>query len=293
MCGYIKAPKVQCGKRKRQEELTCPQPTKAPHLNAANLFKSTECLLMSLLRKEVCDEVESPMKEVFSSKAETQLERRRAQQPAFRDRGASAGDRLEGSCLEAPVGRLRSRSCSMEGIEDNSVDSFTKKLFRSSESLHFSGGDKSIPQTNSPFDHEGPAFSSCPGDPKFQNVKSASFRLPSDLRRTNQRPARARPRSIGNLLDIEENKEMSASCFSIHAPVAEITMRPDCSSSIGLRAQGWPVSLHGSCMDVRTGPTISRRCQSSVDLSKPAPARPSLVPLARRLSPEQSKTMRA
>ncbi|KAI7798067.1 DEP domain containing 1a, partial [Triplophysa rosa] len=295
MCGYIKAPKVQCGKRKNQEEPTYPQPTKAPHLNAANLFKSTECLLMSLLRKEVCDEVESPMKEVFSSKAETEFERHRAQQPIFRDRRASAGDRLEGGYLEAPVGRLRSRSCSMEGIVDNSVDSFTKnKLFRSSESLHFSGSDKSIPQTNSQFDHEGSAVSasSCPGetDPKFQNINSnnASFRLPSDFRRTNQRPARARPRSIGNLLDIEENTEMSASSFSIHAPVAEITMRPDCSSSIDLRAPGWPVSLHGSCMDVRTGPTISRRCQSSLDLSKPAPAWPPLVPLARRLSPEQS-----
>lgn len=292
MCGYIKAPKVQCGKRKNQEELTCPQPTKAPHLNAANLFKSTECLLMSLIRKEVCDEVESPMKEVFSSK----LERHRTQQPIFRHRRVSAGDRLDGSYLEAP-GRLRSRSCSMEGIVDNSVDSFTKnKLFRSSESLHLSGSDKLIPQTNSTVDHKGSAVStnSCPGeaDPNFQNAQtnsnSASFRLPSDFRRTNQRPARARPRSIGNLLDIEENTEMSASSFSIHAPVAEITMRPDCSSSIGLRAPGWPVSLHGSCMDVRAGPTISRRCHSSLDLSKPATARPPLAPLARRLSPEQS-----
>ncbi|KAA0714241.1 DEP domain-containing protein 1A [Triplophysa tibetana] len=295
MCGYIKAPKVQCGKRKNQEDPTYPQPTKAQHLNTANLFKSTECLLMSLLRKEVCDEVESPMKEVFSSKVETKFERHRAQQPIFRDRRASAGDGLGGSYLEGQVGRLRSRSCSMEGIVDNSLDSFTKKeLFRSSESFHFSGSDKAFPQTNCQFDHEGSAVSasSCPGetDPKFQNANSniANSRLPSDFRRPNQKPPRPRPRSIGNLLDIEENNEMSASSFSIHAPVAEITMRPDFSSSIDLRAPGWPVSLHGSCMDVRTGPTISRRCQSSLDLSKPAPAWPPLVPLARRLSPEQS-----
>ncbi|XP_065104577.1 DEP domain-containing protein 1A isoform X1 [Paramisgurnus dabryanus] len=303
MCGYIKAPKSQCGKRKNQEEPTCPQPAKTLHLNATNLFKSTECLLMSLLRKEAYDEVDSPMNEVFSCKVETQLEAHNAQQPVFRGRRVSAGDGLEGSYLEAPGCRLRSRSCSLEGIVDNSADfCFKNKLFRSSESLHSCGSDKSLPQTDSLVDSnlkyeiQGSVVSRNPcssvADPKIQNVQTSSnranFPLPSDLRRTNQRPTKARPRSIGNLFDIEETKEMSASSFSIHAPVAEITMRPDCSSSIDLRVPGLPVSLHGSCMNVRAGPTISRRCQSSLDLSKPAPARPPLARLARRLSPEQS-----
>ncbi|XP_051509850.1 DEP domain-containing protein 1A isoform X3 [Myxocyprinus asiaticus] len=303
ICGYITTSKTQCGKRKNQEEPNCPQPAKAPLLNAVNLFKSTECLLMSLIRKEAFDEAESPMKEVFSSKEQSKLETLRAQQPVFRSRRASTGDGdgLEGSYLEAPVGRHQPRSCSLERIIVNSVDSCSNcKLFQSSESLQSCGSDKSTSQTDFLVDTnlQGSSMSinSCPGvsDPKFQNVKtsnnSTSLQLPSDLRRTNQRPSRARPRSIGNLFDIEENREMSASSFSIHAPVAEITMRPDCSSSIDLRAPGL-VRLHGSCMDVRAGPSISRRCQSSMDLSKPAPARPSLAPLARRLSPEQSKSM--
>ncbi|KTF98446.1 hypothetical protein cypCar_00002101 [Cyprinus carpio] len=84
MCGYITAPKTQRGKRKSQEEPNCPQPSKIPYVNAANLFKSTECLLLSLIRREAFDEADSPMREVFSSKAETKLESHRAQEPVFR-----------------------------------------------------------------------------------------------------------------------------------------------------------------------------------------------------------------
>ncbi|XP_051509849.1 DEP domain-containing protein 1A isoform X2 [Myxocyprinus asiaticus] len=212
ICGYITTSKTQCGKRKNQEEPNCPQPAKAPLLNAVNLFKSTECLLMSLIRKEAFDEAESPMKEVFSSKEQSKLETLRAQQPVFRSRRASTGDGdgLEGSYLEAPVGRHQPRSCSLERIIVNSVDSCSNcKLFQSSESLQSCGSDKSTSQTDFLVDTnlQGSSMSinSCPGvsDPKFQNVKtsnnSTSLQLPSDLRRTNQRPSRARPRSIGLL----------------------------------------------------------------------------------------------
>ncbi|XP_016378359.1 DEP domain-containing protein 1A-like [Sinocyclocheilus rhinocerous] len=297
MCGYITAPKTQRGKRKNQEEPNCPHPAKTPNVNAANLFKSTECLLLSLIRKEAFDEADSPMREVFSSKAETKLETHRAQQPVFRGRRASDGDRLGGSYLEIPLahktevpyGRLRSRSCSLEGIVDNRSKN---RLLRLSESLQSCSSDKSSSQTDSPvdpnlkFELQGSLVSinSC----IQTSSNNTSTQLPSDLRRTNQRPSRARPRSIGNLFDIKENREMSASSFSIHAPVAEITMRPDSTSSIGLRGPGL-LSLHGSCMDIRAGPSFSRRCQSSLDLSKPALTRPPSAPLARH--PEQSKSM--
>ncbi len=293
MCGYSTAPKTQRGKRKNQEEPNCPQPAKNPYVNAANLFKSTECLLLSLIRKEAFDEADSPMREVFSSK-ETKLETHRGQQPVFRGRRASDGDRLDGSYLEIPqahktevlFARLRSRSCSLEGIVDNHSKN---TLLRSSESLQSCSSDQSSSQTDSPvdpnlkFELRGSSMSINSCVQTSSNITSSQ--LPSDLRQTNQRPYRARPRSIGNLFDIEENRAMSASSFSIHAPVAEITMRPDSTSSIGLRGPGL-LRLHGSCMDIRAGPSFSRRCQSSLDLSKPAPTRP---PLARH--PEQSKSM--
>ncbi|XP_052460595.1 DEP domain-containing protein 1A-like isoform X1 [Carassius gibelio] len=294
MCGYIMAPKTQRGKRKNQEEPNCPQPAKTPYVSAANLFKSTECLLLSLMRKEAFDEADSPMREVFSSKAETKLETHKAQQPIFRGRRASDGQRLDRSYLEIPQalktevpnGRLRSRSCSLEGIVNNRSKN---RLLRSSESLQSCSSDKSSSQTDSPldpnlkFELQGSSVSinSC----VQTSSNNTSSQLPSDLHRTNQRFSRARPTSMGNLFDIEENREMCASSFSIHAPVAEITMRPDSTSSIGLRGPGL-LRLHGSCMDIRAGPSFSRRCQSSLDLSKPAPTWPPSAPLARH--PEQS-----
>ncbi|KAM6262367.1 DEP domain-containing protein 1A isoform 4-T4 [Porphyrio hochstetteri] len=49
MCGYITIPDICSGKRSVQDEKCDPQPSKILHLNS---FKSTECLLLSLLHKE-------------------------------------------------------------------------------------------------------------------------------------------------------------------------------------------------------------------------------------------------
>lgn len=125
-----------------------------------------------------------------------------------------------------------------------------------------------------------------------------------------------RPRSVGNLIDIGEHTEMSASCFSINAPVAEITMRPDFTSTVDLRGPSARMGLGGSSVDLRPGYCLNRRCQSSVDLFRPgaaaggaagavraapagaavsaapAPAAASSVSAhARRLNPDQSKTL--
>ncbi|KAB5567374.1 hypothetical protein PHYPO_G00232030 [Pangasianodon hypophthalmus] len=287
LCGYATAPSTQRGKRKNLEELSCPQPAKAPHLNSANAFRSTECLLLSLIRKESFEETESPMKEVFATKIKTQF----------------AGSRAHSN--GRPLNRFPLRSCSLERILDESADSCPKwELFRSAESLasfRTNSTDSSSPQGSSPADMESkPDGSSsvssntspsetCPTTETSQSNSSSSSHLSSERQPASQRTARLRPRSIGNCLDILEHREMSASCFSINAPIAEITMRPDLSSStVNLRGPGF-VRLHGSCLDVSTGPSNSRRYHSSLDLCKPVvPSRPSMSSVARRLSPEQS-----
>uniref|UniRef100_A0A8C7N5X6 DEP domain containing 1 n=1 Tax=Oncorhynchus kisutch TaxID=8019 RepID=A0A8C7N5X6_ONCKI len=54
------------GKRKNQEVPSYPQPAKKHHMNSAvNQFKSTESLLLSLIRKGAFDEGDSPMREVL------------------------------------------------------------------------------------------------------------------------------------------------------------------------------------------------------------------------------------
>lgn len=288
LCGYATAPSTHRGKRKNLEEPSCPQPAKAPHLNTANAFRSTECLLLSLIRKESFDETDSPMKEVFASKIKTQF----------------AGSRARPTGRQ--LNRFPRRSCSLERILDESADSCQKwELFRSAESLaslRTTSTSSSSSGGSSPADmNPKPGCSTstlcntspsetCPSTDTSQNNSSSSSHLSTECQPTIQRTARPRPRSIGNCLDILEHREISSSCFSINAPIAEITMRPDLSSStVSLRAPGL-VCLHGSCLDVSTGQNNRRRCNSSLDLCKPVVAsRPSVSSVARRLSPEQSK----
>ncbi|XP_072367163.1 DEP domain-containing protein 1A-like isoform X1 [Scyliorhinus torazame] len=57
LCGYIMVSNRQQGKRKNLDEPSCPQPAKSQHLNShINSFKSTECLLLSLIRKDISDQ---------------------------------------------------------------------------------------------------------------------------------------------------------------------------------------------------------------------------------------------
>ncbi|XP_007907623.2 DEP domain-containing protein 1A [Callorhinchus milii] len=57
LCGYIMVSKRPQGKRKNLDEPCCPQPAKSQHLNNhTNFFKSTECLLLSLVRKDLSEE---------------------------------------------------------------------------------------------------------------------------------------------------------------------------------------------------------------------------------------------
>ncbi|KAK1801217.1 hypothetical protein P4O66_022898, partial [Electrophorus voltai] len=304
LCGYVTAPRIQRGKRKNLEEPSCQQPAKAPHLNNARLFRSTECLLLSLIRKQSFEEDESPMREVLTTKVKTR----------------SAAPRAR-SNTGAPVSRFRPRSCSLERILDESADSCSKReLFRSAESLtscrtngsdcsssRTNSSDRTSSQTSSPetmdpkSEGQGSSSRASPssdasaggaGDMHFSQNSSSnlSSHLPLD-HPTDHRAFRPRPRSIGNCLDlvnVAEHAQMSASTFSINAPVAEITMRPDFSSTISLRGLGSD-RLHGSCLDVGIGPALTRRCHSSLDLCRPVPALPSVSSVARRLSPEQSK----
>uniref|UniRef100_A0A4W5JKI1 DEP domain containing 1a n=1 Tax=Hucho hucho TaxID=62062 RepID=A0A4W5JKI1_9TELE len=312
LCGYIVAPKTQRGKRKNQEEPSYPQPAKNPHMNSAvNLFKSTECLLLSLIRKEAFEEGDSPMREMFSSKAQSTFAALktgcagRVPQMGLTRRRASSGDVLGGSSqsLARPessgassVRLRRPSSCSLERILDESAESDScsqHKLFQSTESLvsYKSGRKYSTPPQNKT-DSLSVLDSYPYSEPQgfvTMGVRS-SISLPMDNLSVSQKPMPKRPRSIGTCLDIAEHRGMSASCFSINAPVAEITVKPDSSSTFGLRGPSL-LNLRASSMDLRdlrAGPSVSRRCQSSLDLSRPTLALPSVFTCARRLSSEQS-----
>ncbi|XP_062308806.1 DEP domain-containing protein 1A isoform X1 [Osmerus eperlanus] len=348
LSGYLVAPKPQRGKRKSQEPAPShAPPAKTPHVGVANLFRSTECLLLSLLRKEACDETDSPMKEVFGPKVRSRLAalrggvaRQASQHAPPTRRVSSRAALLGGSCLSLAQSesstaslRLRPRSCSMETILDDSAPLCSQReLFQSTDMLaschsNSNQGNNTSSQTspdscqgndtpsqNTPDSCQGnetpsqntpdscrgndassqstpgsrqssdsPAQSSPDSLSESQSqisVASATSSNPSHSRHSlslvptatvsiSHRPRPQRPRSVGNCLDLIESREMSASCFSIHAPVAEITLRPKLAHGYyGLRA---------SITDLRPSlilPPGDRRCLSSLDLTRPGPSRP-------------------
>ncbi|NWZ84642.1 DEP1A protein, partial [Poecile atricapillus] len=123
MCGYIQIPDLGSGKRSVQEEKCDPQPSKTPHLNS---FKSTECLLLSLLLKEPDGEEKGGASRRFSSE-ELRAQNHRGkkwQQHKLPHQQGSAGNPIGGSCQNLagfrndpkPPGAFRTRCYSLERI---------------------------------------------------------------------------------------------------------------------------------------------------------------------------------
>lgn len=297
-CGYVTAHR---GKRKNPDLPSAPPPAKSS-------FRSTECLLLSLIRQGTCDETESPMRDVLGGKLESRL-------AALKGGGAS-DSRLGGSCssLNTIVStKPQSRSCSMENILGDSDALMRQQLFLSSDSLASGAfSNKSIDDAGTT-PHSGPDFTSvsratpitCENAPASRVRKRLSVASVAGLPGSR----RSRPRSLGSCLDIvietreEDDKEIrlqgrATSCFNVNAPADQhctstasrsisshhhhpsspfhsVSTLP---SSAVAKAQGShaitgpsgprPASSTSNLWTHRA-PAVSRRCLSSLDVSKP------------------------
>ncbi|XP_061539447.1 DEP domain-containing protein 1A isoform X2 [Phycodurus eques] len=125
-CGYVPAPTAyQGGKRKTPDLPSAPPPTKTS-------FRSTECLLLSLLRQGTCDETESPMSEVLGGKVQSHLAVLRGA-PASTDDGQLGGSYM--SLSTAGSLRRQTRSCSLETVLHDSTLLPRQQIFLSNDSL--------------------------------------------------------------------------------------------------------------------------------------------------------------
>ncbi|KAM6963137.1 DEP domain-containing protein 1A [Aplochiton taeniatus] len=324
LCGYVVVPpRPHRGKRKIDDPPPYPPPAKTAHVGGANFFKSTECLLLSLLRKESCDETDSPMREVFSSKVKSRLSvlkggvARRASLKAPPLRRVSAGaSRLGGSCMSlsqsesfAGSTRLRPRSCSLETILDDHSP-LASQLFLSNDSLASSSHNNNNTSDCGSQDNSATTSHNSPDSPTSSSSTSVTTTTPGAVpglkdpavaaaKLSVRRFRPLRPRSMGSCLDIvTETREdvaaetggktsaISASCFNIHTPVAEITVPPSSSSSSSSSSSLRVAVLRSSCIDLRSGPAsssllangvalragpgsaVGRRCLSSLDLTR-------------------------
>ncbi|XP_055077380.1 DEP domain-containing protein 1A isoform X1 [Periophthalmus magnuspinnatus] len=275
-CGYVAPSTQQLGKRKKPDLPSLPPPAKAS-------FRSTECLLLSLLRQGGCDEAESPMREVLGIQ--------------LQNRGLS--DALSGgSCMNLSTmnfSRPQTRSYSLETILDDSLSQ--KKLFQTSDSLELSASNTrsessslTTPSSYSDFTYNStPSTSGCALE--VCSRKRLSLSSMKGLR-SSQRMRPLRPCSVGSCLDIvvetreEEAKESrfstrAASCLDVRAPAAlpppSLPPCPAFTPPALAKAHG-PSAATGprpaaSTSNLQTPrlPTVTRRCISSLDVSKPPP----------------------
>ncbi|XP_059197818.1 DEP domain-containing protein 1A [Centropristis striata] len=286
-CGYVAAPTVhQRGKRKKPDLPSAPPPAKTS-------FRSTECLLLSLLRQGTCDEAESPMGEVLGGKLRSRL-------AALK--GAGDGQ-LGGSCVSlSTVGftRPHTRSCSLETILDDSASVTRQQLFLSNDSL-----------ASCSYSNRSPTDSHTDSVPKETSSTCETAAGGTARKRPTgvQRSRSMRPHSVGSCLDIvietrEEDvtesklQSRAASCLNVNAPadqqLSSTASRPASlssyhpslssyhpfshfSSSAWAKLQGPPAASGpsgprpaSSISNLRTlpAPAVVRRCLSSLDVSK-------------------------
>ena len=225
-CGYVTAAtKLQHGKRKKSDLPSLPPPAKSS-------FRSTECLLLSLLRQGSCDETESPMSEVLGGKLQSRLN-------ALNGGEAGEGDsELGGSCTSFSTvvsTRPQTRSCSLEIILDDSAPLTRQQLFLSSDSLascshsNKSQDDGPAAAAQESLSDFTPVFKTNPVT--IENAPGATVRNRRSVIAMTGLPAAQRlhslrPRSIGSCLDIvmetreEDVKEITwqdraASCLNV------------------------------------------------------------------------------
>ncbi|XP_074401667.1 DEP domain-containing protein 1A isoform X2 [Zonotrichia albicollis] len=249
LCGYIQIPDLGSGNRSVQEEKCDPQPSKPPPLNS---FKSTECLLLSLLLKESDKKEEGEASRRFSSeelRAQKQHGKKWQQHKLPRQQG-SAGSLIGGSCqnlagprnAQEPPGAFRTRCYSLERIGCDKggrapLRAGVSASSSSAELLQEHGGSSVLqPGWGSSGTEPGP----CPwaGD------------------------------SQGPALSLQ-GRRSCRSCSAINRPSAEITVRPRGTG-------GSPAAI-----------SVPRRlCRSSTELAaRSGPPSPRVLPAANLLQP--------
>uniref|UniRef100_G1NHH8 DEP domain containing 1 n=1 Tax=Meleagris gallopavo TaxID=9103 RepID=G1NHH8_MELGA len=273
MCGFITIPNICNGKHSVRDETCDPQPSKILHLNS---FKSTECLLLSLLRKEPKEKKECGASWKSSSE-ELAVEAQRAkklQQCQLTSKEGSADNLIGGSCQNLSGFRneqelsltLKTRCYSLERIGNTA------------SRVHNKGESDSLRKTN--------VLSTRDKEQRLPFVSKTESVLEFGCENACQKQTDGSKRVSASILQgrelFKENLKLkqicrsqsllgsrnSRSCTSINVPVAEITVKPRSQ----LCGQGRPNTSGASSVGIRTevsDRTVSKRlCRSTIELSE-------------------------
>ncbi|NXI27714.1 DEP1A protein, partial [Sterrhoptilus dennistouni] len=256
ICGYIQIPDLGSGKRSVQEEKCDPQPSKTPPLNS---FKSTECLLLSLLLKE-SDKEEGEAPRRFSPeelRAQNQHGKKWQQHKLPRQQG-SAGNLMGGSCQnlagfrndQEPPAAFRTRCYSLERIAQSVCNKGGRALLRGGSASSTTRSKELLEQ------HRVNSGLELGWDNSAQTQSQGLRRVPAPS------PCREQPwcggshRSQGTRRSLSLlGRSSSRSCSAINRPSAEITVQP----------QPWGQGKASPSVAI----SIQKRlCRSSTELSQ-------------------------
>ncbi|NWH56116.1 DEP1A protein, partial [Geococcyx californianus] len=278
MCGYITIPDICSGKHSVQDEKCDPQPSKILHLNS---FKSTECLLLSLLRKEP-DKTKKEYEASRRSSSEELTIQKQCLKKLLQYKQAckqgSVVNLIGGSYQnisgfrneQDPPRTFRTRCHSLERIGDSLSSVYNK----GESDSHRQSNMNTILGTRSE-------------KQSLACVHKANSELQLGFGNTRQKQTHGIKRVSASALQTKElfnvqceskqmcrslsllGKRNSKSCASINMPVAEITVKPRSH----LCGQGTPnTSDVASSVDIRTEVsdiTINKRfCKSTTELSE-------------------------
>ncbi|NXM61901.1 DEP1A protein, partial [Illadopsis cleaveri] len=224
ICGYIQIPDLGSGKRSVQEEKCDPQPSKTPHLNS---FKSTECLLLSLLLKE-SDKEKGQASRRFSSeelRAQNQHGKKWQQHKLPRQQG-SAGNLMGGSCQnlagfrndQEPPAAFRTRCYSLERI-----GAAAQSVCSKGGCAPLRGGGVSSTTRSGELleEHRVNSGLELGWDNSGQSQSQGLRRVPAPSPRGGSHGSKGTRRSLSLL-----GRSSSRSCSAINRPSAEITVQP-------------------------------------------------------------------
>ncbi|NXW57384.1 DEP1A protein, partial [Eurystomus gularis] len=274
MCGYITIPDTCSGKHSVQDEKRDPQPSKILPLNS---FKSTECLLLSLLCKEPDKEKKGHEAAGKSSPEERTIQKhcaKKSQQHKLVCKRGSADNLIGGSCQNLSGFRndqdlsqtFRTRCYSLEGIGDttssgcNTGESNALRQRDVNTSQGTRNGKQSLPyERNADVALEPGLGNTC--QKQTHGIKRAS--VSNQLVKENHGS-----KQIGRSLSLLGQRN-SKSCSSINIPIAEITIKPRSQ----LCGQGKP-NTPGVAASVDSRSEVSditvkkRLCRSTTELSE-------------------------
>ncbi|XP_054836549.1 DEP domain-containing protein 1A [Eublepharis macularius] len=271
LCGYITIPNKSCGKPSTRNDLELP---KTPRLNS---FRSTECLLLSMLHHDTDKKDESETSGTVSKKM-YRVERgcgAKLQQYNVANKCGSVHELMGGSYQNlsrlkseqtVPL-KLKARCCSLEGIADTTASLYSKDGLKmlSQAGVHImpvTQNEKQLHRSQYKPDSLMDLCSNNSNKKKLGGVKRVSA---SGVPDQELHSANYKPRQLCRSQSLRENNK-SSQC-GINAPVAEITVKPH---PVNHKTQSTTKLVTKTESDPKGSDIviIKRLCKSSTQLSE-------------------------